>query len=831
MLQSIFRIRSWNNRPKTTRLTVNLLESRTMLSASQTLGGIEFMTDGQFTTETVGGQVRVATNTPVEVGLVPAAGQSFKPLLRLTGGVEFIAGNGGGQFTAEGEVVGIFGGVEIPLAASANRELSVGDLLGHGAGIGGKSISVAGASFTLSGIELNSDAIELQGHLAFPQLAGLTVAVEGSDHVVIDRTGVHLTGLDVSFSGASFERAGMGFNLESMHVRYSTETDSFAVSGDGAIHVAGKEIGIAIGSESEPGIEISHGKLTKQAASVTGSFNLLGLAVDADRVGLKYDAVADAIDIYGGIHVSTPGKVFDHVGATLGTIDAPGLVIEHGQVKELSVAVDGAINLYGLKVSSKDLCLHYDAQSGLLQVVGGLGFQMGPKISASAALTGEGMTIDTRTGAVAVNGVTFTADADFGPVQVHDLAIEYQKTPTGSVWAASGTVQLAPGVTVDGAFAIADGKLSRIGIDYDANGGPGIPIGDTGAYLTRIGGEIDNLDNPTSIVVSLNAQVTYGKTVRFLGKDYGLFVADGKLTVANNSLELYGDVQLVGGLLGEGTAHVNLDWTNKKTEVHGNLSMYDGVFTYGGGVTITSTGDVIVDATGGVHLPKLPEPIQELASFLPASTLAQAKLRLEIHPGRPADTFVAVEASALGTTGKFRYDAGKGFSFGTYSGLTQWATGVIDAAGMAITKAYDRFGNLTERWADKTGNTWKRVTQSFNPGQIGITYVTEYSNGVRYLRDTFQFKSQLSREVWQASWDAGVVGAQYVKTVFGSNARTITTTLKAGGNAVRETVYASGRRMTEYLDAAGDVVETYVKDSANSAWKKTKSALGGFKFW
>src|SRR5262249_55765473 len=152
--------------------------------------------------------------------------------------------------------------------------------------------------------------------------------------------------------------------------------------------------------------------------------------------------------------------------------------------------------------------------------------------------------------------------------------------------------------------------------------------------------------------------------------------------------------------------------------------------------------------------------------------------------------------------------ASSGFSFGTFSGLTQWATGTIDAAGTAITKSFDRFGNMTEGWANKAGSTWKRVTQSFNPGQIGITYVTEYSNGVRYLRDTFQFKSQLSHEVWQAGWDAGVVGAQYVKTVFGSNARTITTTLKSGGNEVRETVYASGKRMTEYLDAAGDVVES-----------------------
>src|SRR5437764_14514679 len=153
MLQSIFHTRSRHSRTKKTRHEIDSIESRAMLSASQTHGGIEFMTEGQFTTEMVGGQVRVAANTPVEVGLVPAAGQSFNPLLRLTGGVEFNAGNAGGQFTAEGGVVGIIGGHEIPLAASASRDLSVTDLLGHGTGIAGKSISVAGANFTLSGME------------------------------------------------------------------------------------------------------------------------------------------------------------------------------------------------------------------------------------------------------------------------------------------------------------------------------------------------------------------------------------------------------------------------------------------------------------------------------------------------------------------------------------------------------------------------------------------------------------------------------------------------------------------------------------------------------
>ncbi len=499
-------------------LLIETLEDRTVMSATHTLGGLEFVTPSQFNTETTPAGVELHTDGPVEIGMVPSDGETFEPLLRVTGGISFEAGDSAGHFTAEGELVGIVGGLEIPLAGAAEREFTASSLF-DGIDIGGgKSLSVAGAQFTISGIDLDQDAVKLQGRLAVPQLAGLEVAVQGDDYVVVGKSGVQLTALDVSVSELSFTRGGLGFNLGNLNVHYSTVDNSFAFTGNGSVMLAGREIGIALGSDetaglviangqfqsldmavttnfnlggmsfiaddlrlaysttddafritgtagaavgtsrmnvtfaADGGIVIEHGQLTHLDAAINGEFHLMGLTVAADNLGLTYDAADDRFGVFGSANVSTAGGMLDHVGATLGdSIDNPGLVIWEGRVEELDIAVDGSVKVGGLALTSEGLTLRYDAPSGNIQLVGGLRLDVGPKLSAAAILTGDGMTINSNTGAVSVNGIRFEADAELGPVVVKNLVVEYQKTSTGESWLAQGEVQLFPGVMVGGA--------------------------------------------------------------------------------------------------------------------------------------------------------------------------------------------------------------------------------------------------------------------------------------------------------------------------------------------------------------------------------------------
>jgi hypothetical protein len=67
-----------------------------------------------------------------------------------------------------------------PAGTFTGRTLSAAGLLdGIDLG-GGKSLSIAGATFNLAGIDPDGDAVKLQGSLGLPQLAGLNIAVAGS---------------------------------------------------------------------------------------------------------------------------------------------------------------------------------------------------------------------------------------------------------------------------------------------------------------------------------------------------------------------------------------------------------------------------------------------------------------------------------------------------------------------------------------------------------------------------------------------------------------------------------------------------------------------------
>src|SRR5580704_9436188 len=65
------------------RLQVEALENRLIPTATQVFGGLELLTAGTFTTSN-----HVVTSTSsVQVGVNPAKGSTFNPLLRLDGGV------------------------------------------------------------------------------------------------------------------------------------------------------------------------------------------------------------------------------------------------------------------------------------------------------------------------------------------------------------------------------------------------------------------------------------------------------------------------------------------------------------------------------------------------------------------------------------------------------------------------------------------------------------------------------------------------------------------------------------------------------------------------
>jgi uncharacterized protein YacL (UPF0231 family) len=871
-------------------LAIEGLEDRTVLSATRTLGGLEFITPGVFTT--VGSQVQ-ATGS-VQVGVAPTNGAAFVPLVRFSQGVSFVDGDPTGHFTGRGDVTGIIGGKSILLAGAADRDLTAPGLLNGGLGFGsGKSLSVAGTEFHLTGIDFDAGAVKLQGDITVPALAGLQAAVTGNDYVVIDSGGVRLTGLDVGISNVSFERAGFGFHLNSAHVHYSPADGAFNLTGDGSINIAGREVAIALDGDglvieknqvtdinatvTAPtmkigpavlqsaglgleysraadtfalhgsagldvggmhlnvdlgSVELEHGKLTHLDAAIDGNFKVMGITVDAEHLGLSYDAADDRFALFGGAFVSTPGGVMNHVGARFGTgAEDPGIVVWQGKVQEVNIGIDGTIKVGTMSLSAKDLTLRYDVPSGQLQLVGGLGLSLANgRIQAAATLTGNGFTINTKTGQAQLNGVKFEADADLGAVQVHGLDIEYTKDAYGSKWYGTGQVQIAPGIEVGGTFEIFNGKLTRIGVSYDKGTGLGIPIGDTGLYLTRVGGDIQNLESPTNIKTAIDATVTFGRTVTFMGTEYSLFQAHGTVTATKDELKLDGQISMCNGYMGSGTANVDLNWARKEYTVGYDVAMYYGTFRRQGTMNL-SGGAFSMD--GKVTL-QAPTAIQgQLKSFGLPTEYAGADFRLRLDSSTTGSKSYA-EASFTAPGGfrvNVKYDFDNRLSLDVFSGAVRALYKTVDAAGKAFTAAYNSAGQAITKVYEQAGqvitNTYdaagKLAQQVVDDGSRVVT--NAYADGVRYMRNVeetvmvaFGSAKVPFRKATTTVYDAAggvfskttefaTMAGQTLERITDTGVRKVTELINSAGKVTKRITEEAGKTFTDTLDDAGNVLK------------------------
>ena len=133
--------------------------------------------------------------------------------------------------------------------------------------------------------------------------------------------------------------------------------------------------------------------------------------------------------------------------------------------------------------------------------------------------------------------------------------------------------------------------------------------------------------------------MTYGKSVTVNGNTYALFAATGNITVNQNELT-YATMQLEGGVMGTGTATLQLNWTTGVYQATVNVGIYGGIFNVGGTVTFTSDDTLTLDVTGVSNLP----------SALPVvggMQLGNAQMQLQYNPNG-SDNYVSGSATLNG---------------------------------------------------------------------------------------------------------------------------------------------------------------------------------------
>ena len=430
--------------------------------------------------------------------------------------------------------------------------------------LGGLTITTNALTFEYD----SSDATyEVSGTASFA-LAGSTVDITlgGSNTAGLEIVNGALTELDASVT-SNITIASLTIATKALTFEYEAADSSFEVSGTASFSLAGSTVSITLGNGSTTnpgGLVIEGGQLDSLDASVTGGFDLLGIDLQANGLGLNYEAATAEFALYGGVSLTSS---FLNFSTTLGTEQDPGILIEGGQLQSLDISVSGGFSLFGFQVQANGLTVQYSKSTNELELSGGIMLDFTSVFEVSAAISQGGLLINTQTGALSIpsTGLQITASATLGPFSIQNLMISFSNGPGGVNFSASGAVDLPGGIDVDlTQLVVQNGQLDDIGISVTAP----IPIGDTGFFIDSLSGSLDNLNNISQLVVSASAQISFGDTITipslgpiFAGGTFYLVDATGSITVSAHELDLSGSVSLLGGLLGQGSASIDLNWT------------------------------------------------------------------------------------------------------------------------------------------------------------------------------------------------------------------------------------------------------------------------------
>ena len=159
-------------------------------------------------------------------------------------------------------------------------------------------------------------------------------------------------------------------SVSDVNVSYTLSTVSFDLSGSASLTLMGLGSGTltaVLGNESEPGIEISNGKLEALNATISeGSLSILNLLTGTitQPVIVNYSASSESLLVSGAISATlgsaSTGALLD---VSLGTAASPGIDIQQGVVESLNATATGSVSLAGIPLADVSVGLSYGAST------------------------------------------------------------------------------------------------------------------------------------------------------------------------------------------------------------------------------------------------------------------------------------------------------------------------------------------------------------------------------------------------------------------------------------------------------------------------------------
>jgi uncharacterized membrane protein len=461
--------------PSTTSLGGLVIEDGSLLSLDATV-------NGGFT---VGDLSLTASNLTFDYQATsPAAGGSY---FAMSGGMTFMLGSSMVSISLAAPSSTSLGGLVIEdgsllsLDATVNGGFTVGDLsltasnltFDYQATSPASSPAAGGSYFAMSGgitFMLGSSMVSIT--LAAPStttLGGLVIA-DGS-----------LLSLDATVNGG-FTVGALAFTADNLTFDYQATSPAsspaaggnyFAMSGGMTFMLGSSMVSITLAAPSATtlgGLVIADGSLLSLDASVTSHFDLLGIDLSSNGLGIDYEGgQTNTFELVGGISLSSS---FLNFSATLGSQQPDGeqdqgILIENGKLESLDISVSGGFSLFGFQVEATGLTIQYSSTTSELELSGGIMLDFTSVFEVSAAISQGGLFINTQTGALSIpsTGLQITASAILGPFSIQNLMISFSNGSGGVNFSASGAVDLPGGIDVDlTQLVVTNGQLDDIGL-------------------------------------------------------------------------------------------------------------------------------------------------------------------------------------------------------------------------------------------------------------------------------------------------------------------------------------------------------------------------------
>jgi hypothetical protein len=328
--------------------------------------------------------------------------------------------------------------------------------------------------------------LDLQGTIHIAAVTGLTVAVQGTDHVVLNSSGLSIVGPDPTVAGPdAFTRDGVTVSMSNLDVHVDPATNALDISGMGSVIVGGNTLSVTLGTTGAPGLVIQTGDIQSLLATVTPPKGNAATPFTMGKLSLALNSASFSLDQAGGrfgIGADATVMLDGHtVDIKIGSPGMPGIVIDStGQLASLDGSLTTDLEVGGVTIKADDLGIHY-VPGADLAIKGAASVQLagqtiGLALGASGAdsTSHPGIDIDPATGNLKTLDAAINTDIQIGKVTFKAAALGIHYAP-GQDFFITGKAEFdlkdaRSSTTPDQMIALQLGSDGQAGIDIDPSG-------------------------------------------------------------------------------------------------------------------------------------------------------------------------------------------------------------------------------------------------------------------------------------------------------------------------------------------------------------------------